>query len=98
RDETGTRFRCIFANRAAESFLGDGTGTLVGMPLDKLTQIEPERLIQHFNSVADERAAISIETEAELADGKCWLRIVGEPVGDDFSVTIVDITQRKQND
>jgi diguanylate cyclase (GGDEF)-like protein/PAS domain S-box-containing protein len=98
RDETGTRFRCIFANRAAESFLGDGNGTLVGMPLDKLTQIKPGKLIDHFNSVTDERSAISIETEAELADGECWLRIVGEPVGDDFSVTIVDITQRKQNE
>jgi diguanylate cyclase (GGDEF)-like protein/PAS domain S-box-containing protein len=98
RDETGTRFRCIFANRAAESFLGDGNGTLVGMPLDKLTQIKPEQLIDHFNSVTDERSTISIETEAELADGECWLRIVGEPVGDDFSVTIVDITQRKQNE
>ena len=27
------RFRCVYANRAAESFLGSGTGTLVGMPL-----------------------------------------------------------------
>jgi diguanylate cyclase (GGDEF)-like protein len=26
------------------------------------------------------------------------LRIVGEPVGDDFSVTLIDITQRKRNE
>lgn len=98
RDEKGTRFRCIFANRSAESFLGDGAGTLVGMPLDKLTQIEPEKLIEHFTTVNDERATISIETVAELAAGERWLRVVGEPVGEDFSVTIVDITQRKQNE
>ena len=27
-----------------------------------------------------------------------WMRIVGEPVGDDFSVTLVDITQRKRHE
>ena len=98
RDETGTRFRCIFANRAAEAFLGDGSGTLVGMPLDKLTQIKPGKLIEHFNSVSDDRSTISLETAAEFAGGERWLRIVGEPVGDDFSVTLVDITERKQNE
>ncbi|NIV18842.1 MAG: diguanylate cyclase [Woeseiaceae bacterium] len=98
RDETGTRFRCIFANRAAEAFLGDGSGTLVGMPLDKLTQIKPKKLIEHFNSASDDRSTISLETAAGLADGERWLRIVGEPVGDDFSVTLVDITERKQNE
>ena len=29
RDGEGNRFRCIFANRAAESHLSDGNGTLV---------------------------------------------------------------------
>ena len=33
-----------------------------------------------------------------MADGESWLRIVGEPVGDDFSVTLIDITQRKRNE
>ena len=46
------RFRCVFANRAAESFLGGGVGTLVGMPLDKLAQLEPEKLIAHFNDTS----------------------------------------------
>jgi diguanylate cyclase (GGDEF)-like protein/PAS domain S-box-containing protein len=96
-DQT-VRFRCVFANRAAESYLGCGTGTLVGMPLDKLTQLKPERLIGHFVGEGAGRAALSYETAAELADGECWLRIVGEPVGDDFSVTLIDITQRKRNE
>jgi PAS domain-containing protein len=34
------RFRCVFANRAAESYLSGDTGTLVGMPLQKLQQLE----------------------------------------------------------
>ena len=98
RGDDRMRFRCIFANRAAESFLSDGNGTLVGMPLDKLTQIEPDRLIEHFNEHAEERSAISFETATERADGEGWVRIIGEPVGDDFSVTLIDITQRKRNE
>jgi len=98
RDEDRSRFRCIFANRAADQFLGDGKSTLVGMPLDKLTQLEPGRLIEHFDENADERSTISIETCIERAEGDAWLRIVGEPVGEDFSVTLIDITQRKRNE
>jgi len=98
RDEEGKRFRCIFANRAAESYLGGGAGTLVGMPLDKLTELQPDKLIEHFNEQLDERSTISYETATERTDGEAWLRIVGEPVGDDFSVTLIDITQRKRNE
>ncbi|MBT8098191.1 MAG: diguanylate cyclase [Gammaproteobacteria bacterium] len=92
------RFRCIFANRAAEAYLGNGTGTLVGMPLAKLTQIDPERLVSHFNQDGGKPTNLSFETSAETDNGESWLRIVGEPVGDDFSVTLIDITQRKRNE
>ncbi len=94
----GDRFRCIFANRAAESFLGGGTGTLVGMPLDKLSQLEPDKLIEHFRNQTDEQSTISFETAADDGEDGVWLRIVGEPVGEDFSVTLIDITQRKRNE
>ena len=92
------RFRCIFANRAAESYLSDGNGTLVGMPLEKLNHIEPERLIGHFDAGDKASSTISFETDTDGPDGRGWLRIVGEPVGDDFSVTLIDITQRKRNE
>jgi diguanylate cyclase (GGDEF)-like protein/PAS domain S-box-containing protein len=98
RDNSGKRFRCVFANRAAESYLNTGNATLVGMPLDKISQLDPERLIAHFLSDNGGRAAVSFETAAETSQGESWLRIVGEPVGDDFSVTLIDITQRKRNE
>ena len=98
RNDKGVRFRCVFANRAAETYLNSGTGTLVGMPLDKLTQLEPERLIAHFKGESGKHSTLSIETSAEYVDGENWLRIVGEPVGEDFSVTLIDITQRKRNE
>jgi diguanylate cyclase (GGDEF)-like protein/PAS domain S-box-containing protein len=92
------RFRCTFANRAAESYLSDGSGTLVGMPLGKLLQLEPERLLAHFTDERNAKSTISFETTADSASGEGWLRIVGEPVGEDFSVTLVDITQRKRHE
>jgi len=98
RNSEGIRFRCVFANRAAETYLSCGTGTLVGMPLDKLEQLDPDRLIGHFGDDNNRRATVSFETAAEQSEGESWLRIVGEPVGEDFSITLIDITQRKRNE
>jgi len=92
------KYRCIFANRAAETYLDSGSGTLVGMPLDKLSQLEPARIVAHFNKDTDKRTALNLEVSAETADGQNWLRIVCEPVGEDISVTLIDITQRKHNE
>jgi len=92
------RFRCVFANRAAESYLSDGNGTLVGMPLGKIQHIEPERLLAHFDKDPQAESNVSYETSSDNSDRQGWLRVVGEPVGEDFSVTLVDITQRKHNE
>jgi diguanylate cyclase (GGDEF)-like protein/PAS domain S-box-containing protein len=100
RDENDPdrKFRCVFANRAAESFAGGGRGTLVGMPVDKLDYLNPKKLLQHFDAENKAVSQISFEVAAESVQEGAWLRIVGEPVGDDFSVTLVDITQRKRNE
>ncbi len=98
RNDGGRRYRCVFANRAAESFLSCGTGTLVGMPLDKLGQLQPDRLISYFNDESGQGLTLAFEKSIESAAGESWLRIVGEPVGEDFSVTLIDITQRKRNE
>ncbi|MDH3748039.1 MAG: diguanylate cyclase [Gammaproteobacteria bacterium] len=98
RDDSDQRrlYRCIFANRAAESYLSDGDSTLVGMPLEKLEQLDPQRLLAHFDDTDRPSSALSFETTSGGESEEGWLRIVGEPVGEDFSVTIVDITQRKR--
>lgn len=100
RDDSDERhlYRCIFANRAAETYLAGGTGALVGMPLEKLSQLEPQKLLEHFGDPDKPKSPLSIETTSEGPDGEGWLRIVGEPVGEDFSVTLIDITQRKRNE
>ncbi|MGI9199611.1 MAG: histidine kinase N-terminal 7TM domain-containing diguanylate cyclase [Woeseiaceae bacterium] len=92
------RFRCVYANRAAENFLGTGIGTMVGMPLDKLEQLSPKSLIDHFNDESINSTTKTYEIAAESGTGRIWLRISGEPIGDDFSVTLSDITQRKHSE
>jgi len=97
RDENDAtrKYRCVFANRAAEGFAGEGGGTLVGMPLEKL---DPQRLLRHFTAEDQPVSQVSFEAHSEIDDGDRWLRIVAEPVGEDFSVTLIDITQRKHNE
>ena len=92
------KFRCTFANRSAERFLQSGNGTLVGMPLEKLKLLEPEKLMQKFGGEHRSASSVSYETSMDTDEGESWLRVVGEPVGQDFSVTLIDITQRKRNE
>ncbi len=96
--DTDRRFRCVYTNQAAELFLGSGVGTLVGMPLDKLEQLDPEQLINHFNDDSGNSSTVSYETCTETNAGRVWLRISGEPIDEDFSVTLIDITSRKRNE
>jgi len=91
------RFRCVFANRAAERFLGNEQGALVGMPLAKIDLLEPERLLDAFGGDGHAES-VSYEMQVESPDGECWLRMIGEPVGSDFSITLIDITQRKRTE
>jgi diguanylate cyclase (GGDEF)-like protein/PAS domain S-box-containing protein len=92
------KFRCVFANRAAEGYLGSVSGSLVGMPLEKLSLLEPDRLAQQFGETEAPGPVVSYETLVETAEDESWLKIVAEPVGSDFSVTLIDITQRKHNE
>jgi diguanylate cyclase (GGDEF)-like protein/PAS domain S-box-containing protein len=91
-------FRCVFANRAAEAHLGSDSDSLVGRHLAELEQLDPGKLAEHFDDSRKSASPVSFETVAKVENGEIWLRIIGEPVGQDFSVTLIDITQRKQNE
>ena len=91
-------FRCVFANRAAEKYLVADDRTLVGMPLETLEALEPARMLKKFERPGGAKRTVSFETSTTTEDGESWLRIVAESVGADFSVTLIDITQRKRNE
>jgi len=92
------RFRCVFANRAAEGYLRDGRGTLLGLSLEELTVLNPRRLIEHFDSDNPVVSKTNFEVSMSRGDEDSWYRVVAEPVGADFSVTLIDITQRKRTE
>lgn len=96
--EDPNRYRCVFANRAAERCLESASGTLVGMPLDKLEMLKPQQLIERYGIGGGSGGIRSYEAEIEIANGERWLRIVAEPVGEDFSVTLIDVTKRKRHE
>lgn len=89
-------FCCTFANRAAERYLQHGDTTLVGTSLADLQILNPASLQERFGDVDTELVpGGGHEQEIEVAGGE-WLRVIAEPVGADFSVTLIDITQRKR--
>lgn len=98
RSDSEQPFRCVFANRAAEGYLHSERGTLVGMPIGKFAQLNPDRLLEHFETGEPATEQLSFEVAASGPDEDTWFRVVGDPVGEDFSVTLVDITQRKRSE
>ncbi len=92
-------FRCIFANPAAATYLGGDGDALVGRRLDDLGMLQPERLLTHFTNKQRRNSQLSFEFACENDEGnQTWLRITAEPIGADFSITIVDITKRKADE
>jgi len=96
--DAGRKFRCVFANRAAASFVGEGIGPLVGTSLDVFEQLNPDKLYEHFGGEASATSQLSFEVATQTGPDENWLRIIGEPVGEDFSVTLIDITQSKRSE
>jgi len=97
-EEADQPYQCVFANSAAEAFISQVDAPLIGMTLDEMPQIGPEKLLEHFASNRKATSQISFEASDESAGAESWLRVVGEPVGDDFSVTLIDVTKRKQTE
>ena len=97
-DDPEQKYRCVFANRAAEQFMGGSARSLVGSPLAEFEHLDPQRLHDNFDDEEQATSQISYEVCNEDAQGQMWLRVVAEPVGEDFSVTVIDITQRKRNE
>lgn len=97
------KLRSIFANAAASRFLESATDELVDC---SATQVIRHAVTGMDGSAVDEimnRFARSVEKGKSLDIEVCqqtrgaarWLRVICEPVGDDYAATFVDITDRK---
>jgi diguanylate cyclase (GGDEF)-like protein len=56
---------------------------------------ESEGLQAQFIEAAENGDVMDTESRVGLGSAQKWLRVIGEPVGDDVAVTFVDITDRK---
>lgn len=95
--------RCIFANAAAGRYLMTDPEKMIDLTASGLMQIassgmdsrDSEALLEKFLEAAENGDSIDTETRVESASSQKWLRLIGEPVGEDVAVTFVDVTDRK---
>ncbi len=102
-DRDNKTLRCIFANTAAGRFLHTDPESMIDRTADELVVMASSGMdagdakdVQQQFHAATERGEI-IDTEVRIDDkgtGK-WVRVIGEPVGDDVAITFIDITDKK---
>ncbi len=92
---SGDDFICIFANPAAERFLKEVSRGVMDKPLEDLRILQPMSLRQLFHDARSQTPAAEQARDIEFEAGGRWLSLTVEPVGEDFSVTLVDVTQTK---
>ncbi len=95
--------RCIFANAAAGRYLNTDSTAMIDRSVDELlrlssTGMDPavaDQLVEQFMTAASGGQIVDTETRVESNGVARWLRIIGEPVGEDVAITFVDVTDGK---
>ena len=102
-EEGGQELRSIFANAAAGRFLSVDTDDLVDCTATQVirhavTGMEDgdiKSVLDRFSRSIDKGKSLDIEVRQHARGPARWLRVICEPVGDDYAATFVDITDRK---
>ena len=102
-DEGGEELRSIFANAAAGRFLSTPTDDIVDCTATQVirhavTGMEDsdiEGVLDRFSTSIEKGKSLDIEVRQQAGGSARWLRVICEPVGDDYAATFVDITDRK---
>jgi diguanylate cyclase (GGDEF)-like protein len=104
-DESGRRvLRCIFANAAAGRFLAIDADELVDMDAQEIVRLsitgmpaaEAKSTLGQFARSAEQQKSLDVEvTQRHEAGAVRWLRLICEPVGEDFALTLIDVTDGK---
>ncbi len=104
-DEHGGRsLRSIFANAAAARFLAADAEQLVDCSATQVIRHavtgmddnDVEDIVARFGRSIANQQGLDIEVRQKNGKGPArWLRVICEPVGDDYAATFVDITDRK---
>lgn len=102
RDENGTivDFEMLELNRRAEEHIGLDRSKLLGK---LLSSINPNYLtngeFEKYVDVVESRSAFDEErVETSASNGSRWFHVQGVPVADGISLTLSDITNRKESE
>jgi len=102
--EDGSReLRSVFANAAAGRFLGTDTTQLIDSSATDVirravTGMDAaivDDIMERFAHFAESGQNLDIEVRQQSSGAARWLRVICEPVGDDYAATFVDITDGK---
>ncbi len=103
-DEDGERsLRCIFSNAAAMRYLETNPEDMIDLTASGLMKFassgmdlrDSEDLLERFLEAAESGEVIDTEVRVGTDSSQKWLRLIGEPVGDDVAVSLFDMTDRK---
>ena len=104
KDGTGSQeLRSIFANSAAARFLEadaddliDCTATqVIRHAITGMDDNDVEDIMKRFARAVENGRSLDIEVRQKTTGPARWLRVICEPVVDDYAATFVDITDRK---
>ncbi len=98
--------RCVSANAAAAAFLKSNSDNLVGQTVDDVLIMatagmpadDAAQVVDSFHATINAGGVIDLEVRPATEDADRWLRMIGEPVGDNVALTFVDATDTKQRE
>ncbi len=99
----GKVLRCIFVNAAAANFLNTDVDGLTDESADEMIRLacggmkqSDFKIIQNkFHDAVDLADLLDIEIHQRHKNTTRWLRLICQPVGEDFAATFVDVTDNK---
>ena len=103
-DDDGSRsLRCIFANAAAGRFLGSTPEALTDITAREIVSVAScgmgidlaDDVHSQFDRAVRQHIGLDVEVHHQQRGEGRWLRMLCEPVGEDFAMTFVDITDGK---
>ena len=103
-EESGERsLSAVFANAAAGRFLdatpevlmGSDSSKIVELATRGMAQVEATRIFKAFHESAVAGRSFEAEVQLRKTGAGRWLRLICEPVGEDFAATFIDITDGK---
>jgi diguanylate cyclase (GGDEF)-like protein len=95
--------RSIFANAAAARFLATEKEDLIGVTASRvlgfaisgMEDADVEDILDRFEKAVARGRSLEVEVKQCSEEPVRWLRLICEPVGDDYTATIIDITDGK---